>query len=159
MKSKSLFLYKLQQHSGWSFTSPQASVTEILPERPAAAVCVSAVCVSRMFLCDGDKLSLEDEVEVALLSMSPSSSVAVEEWNPAVTESVLLLLGVPAPRGPGRPSRSTDRDKPRTWFKNHVSMIFKTPKRSPIVSVKSSRGRGVSRGHHGRSAPAFTEVS
>lgn len=54
-------------------------MTQILPERPAAAVCVSAVCVSRMFLCDGDKLSLEDEVEVALLSVSPSSSVAVEE--------------------------------------------------------------------------------
>lgn len=38
-------------------------------------------------------------------------------------------------------------------------MIFKTPKRSPIVSVKSNRGWGVSRGHHGRSASTNKEVS
>lgn len=57
----------------------QASVTGVLPKLPAAAVCVSAECVSRMFLCDEDKLSLEEEVEVALFSMLLSSSVAGEE--------------------------------------------------------------------------------
>lgn len=82
---------------------------------PAAAVCVSAVCVSRMFLCDGDKLSLDCEVAVALFSTPPSSSAPVACSNPdRVTESVLLSPGVPAPRGPGNSSRRTDRDRPRT---------------------------------------------
>lgn len=53
-------------------------MTVNLPKFPAAAVCVSAVSESRMFLCEGDKLSLEYEFEVALFSVSLSSSVAVE---------------------------------------------------------------------------------
>lgn len=56
----------------------QALVRVILPKFPAVGVCVSAARVSRLFLCDGDKLSLEYEVEVALFSRLRSLSLAVE---------------------------------------------------------------------------------
>lgn len=81
---------------------------------PAAAVCVSAGRESRMFLWEGDKLSLEYSAEVRFCSVWSSSSVAAEDPNHAVTAPALLLPGVPAPRSPCRPSRRTDRDRPRT---------------------------------------------
>lgn len=49
-----------------------------LPKSPTVVVCVSAECESRRLLCDGDKLSLENKLEVALLSVLLTSSVAAE---------------------------------------------------------------------------------
>lgn len=89
-------------------------------------MCVSAGRESRTSHWDGDKLSLEYRAEVRFFSVWFVSSV--EELIPAVTASVLLLPGVPAPRSPCRASRSTDRDKPRTGLKKHVSIISQTPK-------------------------------
>lgn len=114
----------------------QASHSELLPKFPAVAAWVSAACLSRRFLCDGVKVSLEYEFEVALFSMLLTSSVATEWTSPGVAAFVLLLLGVPARRGPGRPRWRTRRDKPRTWFKNHVSMIFLRPPKTVADSFR-----------------------
>lgn len=61
-----------------------------------------------------------------------------------------------APADPAGAPTETDRGRDS---KTALPLFHRPPKRSPRVAVKSSGSRRVSRGHHGRRAPATGEVS
>lgn len=61
-----------------------------------------------------------------------------------------------APADPAGAPTQTDRGRDS---KTTLPLFHRPPKRSPRVAVKSSGSRRVSRGHHGRRAPATGEVS